>query len=320
MTTQIIGTGSYLPQRVISNDDLTQYMDTSDEWIRSRTGIEKRHISEGETTIDLAVEAAKRALDCSDITNEQLELIIVASVSPDENVPSIACRVQERIAADRAVCFDLNAACSGFLFALSTAHAYITGGFYQNALIIGAETLSKIVDWTDRSTCVLFGDGAGAAIVQRSERGVEDFIMCSDGTKAEALVCKSRAIHNLLVKNDFPSYYVSMEGQEVFKFAVKKVPETISELLKRNRVTTEEIKYFVLHQANMRIIHSVAKRLKASMDKFPLNVSECGNTSAASVPLLLDKMNQEGMLQRGDRLILAGFGGGLTWCAMLLTW
>lgn len=320
MTIEIIGTGSYLPENVISNDYLATKMDTSDEWISGRTGIKNRRISDSDTTTDMATKAAQKALRDANITVQELDLIIVATASADYKVPSTACMVQAGLEADHAVCFDINAACSGFIFALNTAYSYIKTGIYKTALVIGAETLSKIVDWTDRGTCVLFGDGAGAAVVQASEHGVVDFVMKSDGNKAKVLLCKSRALKNILVEKVQESTYVEMDGQEVYRFAVRQVPECITEILKKTNTVPEEIKYFLLHQANSKIIHAVAKRLQISLDKFPMNLSEYGNTSAASIPILLDDINQQGKLQKGDKIILSGFGGGLTWGATLLEW
>ena len=228
--------------------------------------------------------------------------------------------MQEAIGAKHAVAFDLSAACSGFLFALSTAQAYIKGGIYQKALIVGAETMSKMIDWSDRSTCVLFGDGAGAAVVSAEETGVLELVQKSNGAGKGVLSCKARETRNLLNHESETKEYLYMEGQPVFKFAVKTVPECVEEVLKKAEVKKEEIRYYILHQANSRIIQSVAKRLKEPEEKFPMNLSLYGNTSAASIPILLDEMNRNGMLNRGDKLVLSGFGAGLTWGAVLLEW
>ena len=320
MTTRIIGTGSYLPKAVVTNDDLAKIMDTSDEWIRSRTGICERHLVTDETTTSMCVEAARRALANAGISGEEIDLIIVGTVSGDNITPSTACEVQAAIGASKAVAFDMNAACAGFIFALNTANAYFQAGIYRTALIIGAETLSKIMDWNDRSTCVLFGDGAGAAVVRAEETGVLAFEQGCDGSKAHVLMGKSRGNNNPLVANDTSLDYVHMDGQEVYKFAVSTVPASINRVLEKAGVTTDEVTHYVLHQANIRILQSVAKRLKVSEDKFPISLDHCGNLSAASVPVLLDEMNQKGILKTGDKLVLSGFGAGLTWGTVLLEW
>ena len=256
MKTRIIGTGSCLPGTVVTNDDLSKIMDTSDEWISSRTGIKERHLAVEETTAGMSIEAAKRAMENANVTAEEIDLIIVGTVSADFVTPSCACEVQ--------------AACPGFMFALNIADAYIRAGVYRTALILGAETLSKIVDWEDRSTCVLFGDGAGAAVVRADENcGLLAFDQGSDGKKGEVLA---------------------------------------------------DIDYFALHQANIRIIQSVSKRLHVSDDKFPISLDHCGNISAASVPILLDEMNRNGLLKPGMKIALSGFGGGLTWASAVVEW
>lgn len=320
MTTRIIGTGSCLPARVVSNFDLEKIMDTSDEWIRSRTGIEQRHIAVEETTTSMAIEAAKRALEDAKVTAEELDLIIVGSVSADRHFPSTACEVQSALGAVNAMAFDINAACSGFLFGLGIANAYFTAGTFKKALVIGAETLSKMMDWNDRSTCVLFGDGAGAAIVESAEDGIISMVQGSDGARGGVLSCYNRPVNNPFVTNDTSLDYTSMNGQEVYKFAVRTVPESILKVLEEGNVSPDEVKYFVLHQANIRIIESVVKKLAQPMEKFPTNLQRRGNISAGSVPILLDEINKKGMLKKGDKIVLAGFGAGLTWGAALLNW
>lgn len=320
MTARIIGTGSAVPEQIVTNEDLSKIVETSDEWISSRSGIRERRVAKEETTTSLAILAGKRALENAGIASEEIEVIIVATCTPDCFFPNTACQVQEAIGAKHAVAFDLSAACSGFLFALSTAQAYIKGGIYQKALIVGAETMSKMIDWSDRSTCVLFGDGAGAAVVSAEETGVLELVQKSDGAGKGVLSCKARETRNLLNHESETKEYLYMEGQPVFKFAVKTVPECVEEVLKKAEVKKEEIRYYILHQANSRIIQSVAKRLKEPEEKFPMNLSLYGNTSAASIPILLDEMNRNGMLNRGDKLVLSGFGAGLTWGAVLLEW
>lgn len=321
MNAHIIGTGSFLPEKVVTNFDLAERMETNDEWIVSRTGIRQRHIAVEESTAGMAAEAARRALSSAGMTAGELEMILLATVSPDHIVPSAACEVQAMLGAVNAVAIELNAACSGFVFALNTAQAYIRAGIYSRILVIGVETLSKLVDWTDRSTCILFGDGAGAAVVTASEnRGIQDFIQFSDGAKGEALLCDAKPLRNLFAHQEPAQEFVKMDGQEVFKFAVRRVSESIDQLLERNGLTAGDIGCYVLHQANARIIASVIKHLKADADKFPMNVERCGNTSGASVPLLLDELSRSGRLREGDRVIMSGFGGGLTWGSIYMIW
>lgn len=320
MKMRIVGTGSALPEKIVTNDDLSKVVDTNDEWISSRTGIKQRRIAMEETTASLAAQAAQEALKNSHMTAGEMDLILVATCSPEAFFPSTACQVQQMIGADNAVAFDLSAACSGFLFALNTANAYIASGIYKKALIIGAETFSKLIDWKDRSTCVLFGDGAGAAVVQADETGYIDMVQWSDGKKGHVLTCNGRPVSNLFNQQSYVMDYIAMDGQEVFKFAVKKVPECIKQVLEKAGIQIDEISYFILHQANSRILQSVAKRLKVAEEKLPMNLEKYGNTSAASVPILLDELNRKGLLKRGDKIILSGFGAGLTWGATLLEW
>lgn len=320
MPARIIGTGSALPKKALSNKELEALVDTTDEWIRSRTGIENRYIAVEETTTSMAVEAAKRAMENAGIDAQELDLIIVGSVSGDLCFPSTACQIQSAVSATHATAFDINAACAGFLFGLSIAEAYMQAGMARTALVVGAETLSKMMDWNDRSTCVLFGDGAGAAVVRNEEAGIEGIVQGSDGAGGGALVCESRQVNNPFVQNGFRTDYTKMDGQAVYKFAVKTVPWAIGEALEKTGTQAEEVKYFLLHQANIRIIESVAKKLNQPLSKFPTNLQECGNISAGSVPILLDFVNQAGKLTRGDKIVLAGFGAGLTWGAAVLTW
>jgi len=320
MTTRIIGTGSYVPEQIVTNDDLSKIVDTNDEWIRSRTGIGERRIATEDSTSDMAAKAAARAIEQAGIAPEEIDLILLATSSPDFCFPNGACEVQAKIGAIHAACYDISAACTGFVFALSTAHAFISSGIYRTALVIGADVLSKLVDWTDRGTCVLFGDGAGAAVVSADETGVLGLNMHSNGAKGEVLTCGSRSNGNFLLGRKPELGYMAMDGQEVFKFAVKKVPECISQVLEDTGYITGDIDHFIIHQANYRIIESIAKRLKVDIEKFPVNMEHYGNTSGASVPILLDELNQAGKLKRGERIVLSGFGAGLTWGALLLEW
>lgn len=325
MTTRILGTGSYLPEERISNDRLAEIVDTSDEWISTRTGIRNRRIVTRESGAGMAAEAAKKALENAQVNPEEISLIIVATCTADQQFPSTACVVQKEIGAVHAAAFDLGAACSGFLFALNTAHAYIQAGFCEKALVIGTEVLSKLIDWTDRSTCVLFGDGAGAVVVGKDDTGMEGFVQHADGSMGDVLTCMSRPVTNFLgdYQTDYrcgATEYLSMNGQEVFKFAVKKVPQCIQQVLTDTDTKAEDVDWYILHQANSRIIQSVAKRLQVSVDRFPMNMDQYGNTSAASIPILLDEMNREGNLIRGQQIVLSGFGAGLTWGAAKLRW
>ncbi|MDE6606384.1 MAG: ketoacyl-ACP synthase III [Lachnospiraceae bacterium] len=320
MSVKILGTGSFLPENVVTNDYLSTIMDTSDEWISSRTGIKARHLAKTESTTEMSVQAAKNALLDAGMQASELDLIIVGTVTGDEVTPSTACEVQAAIGAKAAVAFDMNAACSGFMFAMHTAYAYLQSGIYKNALIIGAETLSRIMDWNDRSTCVLFGDGAGAAVLGMGQGGILGFEQGSDGVRGSVLACKARVNNNPLVQNETVLDYVHMDGQEVYKFAVTTVPASIERVLEKTQTDVGEIKYFLLHQANIRIIQSVAKRLRAPMEKFPISLDHCGNISAASIPILLDEVNKKGMLNQGDKIVMSGFGGGLTWGTCIMEW
>lgn len=321
MGTRIIGTGSCLPKAVVTNDDLSKIMDTSDEWISSRTGIRERHLVKEETTASMSAEAARRAMEDAGITAEEIDLIIVGTLSADHVTPACACEVQASIGAVNAVAFDINAACSGFMFALNIAHAYLQTGTYKTALILGAETLSKVMDWSDRSTCVLFGDGAGAVVVRADDReGLLAFDQGSDGVKGGVLACANRSNNNPLIETSKELEYVHMDGQEVYKFAVTEVPASLHRTIEAAGLTVEDIDYFALHQANIRILQSVAKRLKVAEDRFPISLDHCGNISAASVPILLDEMNRKGLLKPGMKIALSGFGGGLTWASAVIEW
>ena len=316
MAIRIMGTGSCLAEREVSNDELSKYVDTSDEWISSRTGIKNRRIAVTETTTSMAAEAALKALEMAGKAAEDVELIVLATVTPDYYTPSGACQVQAAIGADKAIAFDVNAACSGFVFALNIAKMYIETGFVKNALVIGSETLSKILDWNDRGTCVLFGDGAGAAYVEESDKGIISIVQGSIGKKGMVLNCESRKTNNEEVKPD----YLYMDGQEVYKFAVRQCPKCLVEALDKAGMTADDVDYFVLHQANVRIIESVAKRLKAPLEKFPTTLDYTGNMSAASVPVLLDQLVREHGLKRGDKIAMSAFGAGLTYGAVVMEW
>lgn len=336
MIGRICGTGSCVPRHVLTNDDLSEMVDTNDAWIRERTGIARRHIVEEETVVSMASEAAKRALEDAGTDASEIDLLIVSTFTSEVLLPSAACEVQREIGAEHAVCFDLNAACAGFLFAYNTAQAYIEAGMCRTALLIGAESLSNMVNWKDRGTCILFGDGAGACIVKAEEGEFSLPAAHSDGRKGGALTLLSRhrketqkmQFDSLKVSvsdaqeggQTDPQSYIQMDGREVFKFAITKVPEVIEEALRNAEVTAEEIDLFVLHQANRRIVEAVAKRLKTGIQKFPMNLQAYGNTSSASIPLLLDELNRKGILKRGQTVVMAGFGAGLSWGAVVIKW
>lgn len=322
MVGKIIGTGSYRPVQVWDNEKLSHMMDTSDEWIRGRTGIGQRHIAGKEETVSkMAARAAREALTDAGMDAGEIDLILVSTMSSERIMPCTACEVQKYIGADQATCFDLNSACTGFLLALNTAQAYLGQQIYQNALVIGAETLSHLTDWKDRSTCVLFGDGAGAVVLKADETAAYIQATHSIGAGGEALTCTSRNLPEFTEKNaDLSSTYMRMDGKEVFKFAVSRVPEVIEEVLEKAGKMKEEIRYYMLHQANQRIVSSVAKHMKEPLEKYPMNIENLGNTSSASIPLLLDEWKKKGRLNAGDWIILSGFGGGLTYGASLLQW
>lgn len=322
--TKIIATAAYAPEQTITNDDLAKIVDTSDEWISKRTGIKERRISDGENTSALAIGTAKVLLQRAGVAPEDIDLIIVASVTPDYGTPSLACMVQKELGMINAVAFDVVAACSGFMFALSVADKYIKTGTYRNAVIIGAETLSKIVNWQDRTTCVLFGDGAGGAYVEATD---EDGILAEDiGSKGELweiLVAGHTTCANAfneLESQDDPEFFVHMDGQAVFKFATRMVVKSVANVIEQAGVTKEDIAYVVPHQANARIIDVVANKLKMDRSKFYMNMDRFGNTSSASVPMALNELNEKGLIKRGDKILLTGFGGGMTWGTMLIQW
>jgi len=318
---KILGTGRYVPEKIVTNDDLSKIVDTSDEWIYTRTGIRERRISEGENTSELSTKAALEAIKASEIAAEDIDLLIVATCTPDKFVPSTACLVQANIGAVNATCFDISAACTGFLYALNTAAQFIKSGQCKTALVIGAEVLSKILDWNDRATCVLFGDGAGAAILTASEEeGITSIYTKSDGVKGLVLNCEALEVRNPFTPlSERNNSFVSMEGGEVFKFAVKAMEESIENVLKSSGNSIDDIKLIVPHQANKRIIDTCVKRLKVDESKFYVNLHNYGNTSAASIPIAFDEVVKKGLIKRGDKVILVGFGGGLTWGAALIS-
>lgn len=321
MKTRIVGTGSYIPERVVTNMELEGLVETNDEWIKERTGIAARHIAIEEGTMDLAYKAADSALLDAGIKGEEIDIIIAASITSDTVVPSLSCMVQAHVGADHAICFDINAACSGFVYALHIADMMIQTGNYKTALILGAETLSKITNWKDRTTCILFGDGAGAAVLRADDRhGIIHHDLGAIGKRGMVVYCHGQSTRNFLTPKDLEENFLVMDGGEVFKFSVSTVPNSVKKLLSESSIPSDKIKYYVLHQANYRILEALARRMKEDMSKFPMSMDKYGNTSSASVPIMLDELNKEGKLNSGDYLVLSGFGGGLTWASLVLTW
>ena len=318
MFVKIKGTGSCLPEKVLDNAAISQLVDTNDEWIQSRTGIKSRHIVGKETAVSMAAVAAEKALEDAGLT-EEIDLLIVSSVSSEQLLPCTACSVQKKLGAVNAAAFDLNAACSGFIVAYQMAAGQIKAGLSKKALLIGVECLSNIVNWKDRGTCILFGDGAGAAVISVEEEGNIEIpsVLHSDGSRGEVLTCKNPTGER---KDGSLEGYVAMDGREIYKFAVRQVPAVIDEILEKAEKSVEEIDLFVLHQANRRIVEAIAKRLKQPIEKFPMDMMQNGNMSSASIPVLLDELKQEGKLQPGMKIIVAGFGAGLTWGGMYLEW
>lgn len=321
----ILGLGSYVPEKTLTNFDLEKMVDTSDEWITERTGIKQRHIAaDDEATSDMSLKAAEKALADAGVAPEEIDLIIVATASPDHAFPSTACLIQDRIGAKNAAAFDLSAGCSGFVYSLGVASQMVKSGLYNKALIIGAETLSRIMNWKDRNTCVLFGDGAGAAVIGVVEDsfGVLGIDLGSDGSGGKYLFqpaggSRKPASEETVANHE---HTIHMNGPEVFKFAIQIMGKTAKRALAKAGMKPEEIDLLVPHQANMRIITSAAKRLKAPMEKVWVNVDKYANTSAASIPIALCEAQQAGALKKGDNVLLVGFGAGLTWAAIVLKW
>jgi len=316
---RIMGTGGYLPEKVLTNADLEKMVDTSDAWITERTGIKERHIAaEGENTVDLAEQASLRAIEMAGIEASDIDLIVVATTTPDQVFPSTACLLQERLAIHGAPAFDVQAVCTGFVYALGVADKFIKSGSHKTALVVGAETMSRITDWNDRGTCILFGDGAGAVILQASEEpGVLSTHLHADGQYKELLKVDAG------VSSDYQKVldgnaYMSMKGNEVFKMAVNTLGRIVDETLEANAMEKGDIDWLVPHQANIRIINATAKKLRMSLDNVVVTVDRHGNTSGASVPLALDEAVRDGRIKRGDTLLLEAFGGGFTWGSALI--
>ena len=329
-TCSIVGTGSYVPERVLTNDDLSKIVETSDEWITTRTGIKERRIAaEGENTSDMASEAARRALASAGITAADVDLIIVATVTPDMFFPSTACIVQKKLEAWNAVAFDISAACSGFLYALQTARHFINSGNRKTALIIGAEKLSSLINWTDRNTCVLFGDGAGAVVVRRMEEGdanppgrILSAVMGCDGSLTDLLKVPGGASAMPVTPENIDQRLntIHMEGRETFKHAVTRMCQASEQALSMAGLEAKDVNMVIPHQANLRIISAIASRLDIPEERIFVNLQKYGNTSAATIPVALDEASRSGAIKRGDNVLLVAFGGGFTWASTMLTW
>ena len=322
---RITGTGSFAPKKIITNQDLEKLVDTTDEWITKRTGIKERRIAEkGQTTSDLAYEAGRKALKAAALGADELDLIIVATMTPDTILPSMGCVLQEKLGAKKAAAFDVYAACSGFIYGLSIADAFIKAGAYKNILLVGAEILSRFTDWEDRTTCVLFGDGAGAVVLQRhtGKHGVLSTHLHSDGSLGDLLHVPAGgashpASHDTISKR---MHFIKMKGNETFKAAVRALEGVVQETLRHNKIRPEAIDFLVPHQANLRIIQAMAQRLKMPMEKVVVTLPHYGNTSAASIPMALDEAVRDGRIKENHLLLFEAFGGGLTWASALVRW
>lgn len=321
----ITGSGAALPGRIMTNSDLEKMVDTSDDWITSRTGIRERRILEdGYSSVDLTEKAAYEALDMAGLKAEELDMIIAATVTPDHPTPSTSCLLQARLGANKAAAMDLSAGCTGFIYALIVGHQFIACGTYKNILVIGVEVLSRFTDWEDRSTCVLFGDGAGAVVLQpaKGDNGIINFSLHSDGKGADLLKipaggsmmpASQESIHNRM-------HYIKMNGNEIFKFATRVVEDTLNRMMLKEGITADELDYLFLHQANLRIIDYIRKRLKMPEEKVPVNIDRYGNMSSATIPIALHEFIVKGYLKKGDLLAMVAFGAGLTWGGILIRW
>lgn len=326
-TPAILGTGSYAPERVLTNDDLAAVVDTSDDWIRSRSGIRERHIAaDGETASDMGVQAARRALEDAGLQPADIDLLIVATITPDMQMPAAACLIQHKLGIPTtAACFDLNAACTGFIYALDTACAMVQSGRYRKGLVIGVEKLSAIIDWQDRTTCVLFGDGAGAAVVGMSDvpgRGLIGTRLGTNGEGVDLLYISHGGSTNPTTPESIArrDHCLRMKGKEVFKQAVRVMDEAARDLLEQHQVRADQISLVIPHQANLRIIEAISQYLELPMDRFFVNLERYGNTSAASIPIALDEARRSGRIGPGDLTLLVAFGAGLTYGSALIRW
>lgn len=322
----ITGTGSSVPEKVLTNADLEKMVDTSDEWITTRSGIKERRIADPDTAAsDLSLEASRKAMEEAGVKPEDLDLILIGTVTPDFLLPSTACVLQDRLGVKNAGVMDIVAACSGFIYGLSIAQAFIYSGKYKNILVVGVEVLSKITDWTDRNTCVLFGDGAGATIIQSSNdnnKGILATYLSGDGSLANLLHIPIGGTRTPLTKEniDKKGQYIKMEGNEVFKSAVRSMGDAALRVLKEAEIPSEEVDLLIPHQANIRIIEATAKRVKLPMEKVYVNIDKYGNTSSASIPIALDEARKSGRIKPGDITLLVAFGGGFTWGSAVIRW
>ncbi|MFW6381349.1 MAG: beta-ketoacyl-ACP synthase III [Bacillota bacterium] len=320
----ITGMGKYIPEKVLTNNELEKMVDTSDKWIKTRTGIEERRIAaEDEPTSELAIKASLEALDDAGITAAELDMILVATATPDMLFPATACLLQDQLKAGPVATFDLEAGCSGFVYGLSVGSQFIESGMYETVLVVGAETLSKITDWEDRGTCVLFGDGAGAAVLQATDRGgMLAFDLGSDGSGGKHLEVPAGGSRHPASKETIEKrmHYIKMDGNPVFKFAVKRMGQSSLDVLKKAGIDADDVNLFVPHQANTRIIKAAAKRLGLEDDRVFINLPKYGNTSTASVPIALYEAREEGLVNNGDILVLVAFGAGLTWASTVMEW
>ena len=322
----VAGTGSYVPEKILTNKDLEKLVDTSDEWITTRTGIRERRIAaDDETTSDLATKAAERAMEDAGITAEEVDLIIVATISPDMFFPSTACFVQKKLGATNAVCFDVSAACSGFLYAMQIARHFINGGNRKTVLVIGAEKLSGMTNWTDRNTCVLFGDGAGAAVLREdssSTRRILSSVLGCDGNQTDILTVPGGGSACPITSDNVDQRLntIAMQGREVYKHAVTAMRRAAEQALEKAGLTADQLDMIIPHQANLRIIEAITDRLGVSNDKTYINLDKYGNTSAAAVAIALDEANHQGAIKTGDYVLMVAFGSGLTWASTLLRW
>ncbi|MEY8415080.1 beta-ketoacyl-ACP synthase III [Tissierella praeacuta] len=321
----ISGVGSYVPEKVVTNNDLSKIVETSDEWIIERTGIHERRIaSDNMATSDMATMAAKNALEDANIKSKDIDLIIVATVTSDHAFPSAACIIQKNIGAVNAAAFDINVGCSGFVYGLSIGESFIKSGMYKKVLVIGAETLSKIVDWGDRNTCVLFGDGAGACVLEKCEEGfgILSIELGSDGNNGEVLTqpAGGSRIPASIDTIENKLHFIKMDGKEVFKFAVRVMEKTSINTLKKANLELNDLDFLIPHQANMRIIDAAAKKLKLEKDKICVNLNKYGNMSSASIPVALNEAVKDNRIKKGDNILLVAFGAGLTWASMVIRW
>ena len=323
MRVGIMGTGSYVPERILTNNDLAKIVDTNDEWITTRTGIRERRIAaDDEATSDLAFKAAEKAIIDAGIDKNEIELIIVATMTQDHLTPSTAALVQDKLGI-KAAAFDVSAACTGFIYGFTAGYSFIKAGIYKKVLVIGAETMSRVTDWEDRGTCILFGDGAGAVVLGEVETG--GFLashLAADGSGACELIVPAGGSRKAATAETIENreVYLKMNGREIFKFAVKAFPESVENVLTQQNLIADDIDIFIPHQANVRIIESIAKRFKQPLDKFFVNLHKYGNTSGASIPIALDEASKEGRFKRGDKIVATGFGGGLTYGSILFEW